>query len=271
LAILWRKIVPLSKGRVNDYQVRSAGKSLRLYRNGVFHTQYHPERIVTGDVWELLLVASLGIKANSKVLILGAGGGAVVNLLKHFVAPKKIDVIDMDNVHLQLCERFFLTDKHGVNLINADAYEWLHKKWSHKKSFDNKNVVKPSLLESYDLIIEDLFGEENGQPLKAFPLTAAWLNLLSHCLAPKGRLVVNFDSSDNLLASPVLQTPSGLKSQGFQSCLKFSSPRYQNAIALFSRQLINSNQIRKIINADPLLKRQGHNYFMRSIPLTSFR
>lgn len=38
------------------YEVRSAGNSLRLYTDGVFHSQYNPCRLITGHVWDLLML-----------------------------------------------------------------------------------------------------------------------------------------------------------------------------------------------------------------------
>ena len=36
------------------YQVRTAGKTLRLYTDGVLHSQYNPVKRLTGSVWDLL-------------------------------------------------------------------------------------------------------------------------------------------------------------------------------------------------------------------------
>lgn len=250
MALIWQKKVSQADGSLNDYQIRTAGKSLRLYRNKVFHTQYHPERIVTGDIWELLLLASLNIPKGSRVLVLGAGGGAIVNLLQYFVSPKHIDVIDLDPTILYLCNEFFLSQKNNVNLIASDAKCWLeNQSKAHQK---------------YDLIIEDLFGEEKGQPIKAFPLDKSWLTLLSKHLSKSGRLVINFESSKELMCSPAFQTKGLLTQQGFLSFIRFSSPRYQNNIALFARSQIYSADIREQILKDKLLSKYNSSYYMRA-------
>ena len=54
MAIVWQRKI---KGR--DYQVRSAGKSLRLYTEGVFHTQYNPDHLLSGGIWDLLALPAL--------------------------------------------------------------------------------------------------------------------------------------------------------------------------------------------------------------------
>lgn len=250
MALVWQRKVKQQNGQINDYQIRNAGKSLRLYRNKVFHTQYHPERIVTGDIWELLLIASLGIPDNSRILVLGAGGGAVVNLAQHFLNPEHIDIVDLDSTILDLCKRFFLTEAKNVRLIHSDAKLWL------------ENIS--SVSSKYDLIIDDLFGEDQGQPIKAFPFEEDWLALLCKPLKASGRLVVNFESSKQLLNSPVIKSKDALVEQGFQSFIKFSSPRYQNNIALFSRSEVLSSDVRSVILRDKLLSKQNANYFMRA-------
>jgi spermidine synthase len=251
VALVWQRKVQQASGQVDDYQIRNAGKSLRLYRNKVFHTQYHPKRIVTGDIWELLLVASLDIPENSRILVLGAGGGAIVNLAQYFLKPKQIDVVDLDPTILYLCERFFLTKKNNVTLIESDAKDWLR-------------ANADSLHGKYDLIIEDLFGEESGQPVKIFALNEEWLSLLCQQLTSNGSLVVNFESFSQLSNSPVLKKRSQIRKQGFKSFIKCSSPRYQNNIALLSRTKIESHTLRSKILADKLLSKQNNNYFMRA-------
>ena len=49
MAVIWSR-------RDSDvlYQVRGAGSTLRLYTDGVLHTQFNSRRIVTGSVWDLL-------------------------------------------------------------------------------------------------------------------------------------------------------------------------------------------------------------------------
>lgn len=250
MALLWQE-----KCQGNHYKVTCAGQSLRLYRNGVFHTQYHPERIITGDIWELMLLASLHIPQQARVLLLGAGGGAMLNLLNHFLSPAIIDVVDMDATVLELCQRFFLKRKDNVIFHEADARQWLKTFGSlHKGQF-------------YDLIVEDLFGEQNGQPLKAFEFSESWLTLLNRQLKHSGSLVVNFESSRQLRESPAIQESTCLQKLGFKTVIRFSSPRYQNNIALFAKTVLSSSEIRQTISQDALLRKQKENYYIRQLAI----
>lgn len=49
MAVVWR-----AERDDVQYEVRSHGKTLRLYANGVQHSEYHPDRLFTGSVWDLL-------------------------------------------------------------------------------------------------------------------------------------------------------------------------------------------------------------------------
>lgn len=62
------------------YQVRNHGASLRLYANGIQHSEFHPERLVTGSVWDLLWLPALLQPPESvrRVLVLGLGGGSLI-------------------------------------------------------------------------------------------------------------------------------------------------------------------------------------------------
>ena len=54
MAILWSQ-------RVGDtrYEVRAAGSSLRLYNNGILHSQFSERCPATGSVWDLLWLPAL--------------------------------------------------------------------------------------------------------------------------------------------------------------------------------------------------------------------
>ena len=51
MAILWQKTVDQ-----NRYEIRTAGKTRRLYTNGVCHSEFNADKIFTGSVWDLLIL-----------------------------------------------------------------------------------------------------------------------------------------------------------------------------------------------------------------------
>ena len=90
------------------YQVRTAGRTRRLYTNGVFHSQYNPANPVTGHVWDLLMIPAFFHAPDSvqRVLVLGVGGGAVIGLLRRFVSPAAVVGFELSPLHVFVARRF---------------------------------------------------------------------------------------------------------------------------------------------------------------------
>ncbi len=56
------------------YEVRSAGASLRLYSNGVMHSQYNKNNPINGAIWDLLLLPGFfALTPPKRILVLGLG------------------------------------------------------------------------------------------------------------------------------------------------------------------------------------------------------
>jgi len=71
MAVIWQK-----KIAGTHYEVRSAGQTRRLYTNGLCHSEFNPQKLVTGSIWDLLVLPALFYKPGhiKKVLMLGVGG-----------------------------------------------------------------------------------------------------------------------------------------------------------------------------------------------------
>lgn len=215
MALVWQKQV---KGV--DYQVRSAGLTRRLYSNGVFHSQYNPRTPVGGSVWDLLLLAAFfqDLPPSPRVLVLGVGGGSVICQLRHFMANVSVTGIDINPVHLQVARRFFGVKGRGVSLVEADAIQWVA---------DYQGAP-------FDLVIDDLFGHDNGEPCRAIEADTDWFNTLQGLLADTGTLAINFDTPAGLRACGWC-TDTGVARQ-FHNGWGLSTPLYDNCIGVFTRQ-----------------------------------
>lgn len=172
MALLWSKHID-----ERHYEVRSAGSSRRLYTNGVLHSAYNPQHAFTGSVWDLIFLPALydSINKYRRVLLLGAGGGAVIHLLNRYVEPKTITAIDIDKTHLDVAKRFFAVNYDNVKLVHADAIEWVEQYRGG----------------AFDLIIEDLFIEQDGVPIRLMHEDAQWLQRLMMLTNDSGTLVIN--------------------------------------------------------------------------------
>jgi len=234
MAILWSKAVA---GK--QYQVRTAGKTRRLFTDGVFHSQYHPGRLYTGGVWDLLMMPALfyGPGRIKRILLLGVGGGAVIHLLRHYVQPETIDAIELNPVHLQVARRFFGVTSSLANLVHADGIDWL------------QNYTGPR----YDMIIDDLYGEEDGEPKRAVDLDYGWLDTLRKNLAPHGVMVLNTMSTRELKQAACF-THTRL-TESFKSAYQLSLPRYHNAVGAVFRQPVQAGDLRKQLLQYPALSK----------------
>lgn len=226
MAIVWQKKVS-SKNTVDCYEVRSAGRTRRLYTNGVFHSQYNPYRPVAGSVWDLLLLPAFfhPVGLIKRVLVLGVGGGAVMKQLEHFLKPDLILGVELNPVHLQVAKRFFNVKGQRFELIEADAVQWL------------KNYQGPR----FDLIIDDLFGEEQGEPCRAVSVDEGWCNVLRRNVADSGSVVINFDTPKVMKDCFWLKQ----KSSSWQQAYQFTTPLYSNCIALFTQQVTTRDEFRE--------------------------
>jgi len=159
MAIVWSKE---TAGTL--YEVRSAGNSLRLYTNGVFHSQYNASQPLTGHVWDLLMLPAFFYPANTikRVLVLGVGGGAVLHMLRQFVMPGEIVGVELNPRHIYVARRFFNLKHKSIKLIEADAIEWLKKYRGDK----------------FDMIIDDLFAEHKGEPVAVVKANRHWFSCM---------------------------------------------------------------------------------------------
>jgi len=205
------------------YSVRSAGSSVRLYTNGVFHTQWNPSRPFAGAIWDCLSLPALYKHPAEidRVLLLGLGGGAVVRQLELLASFSTLDAIEIDPIHIRVAKNWFGVTNKNISIHHADAIAWM-KEYSGKQ---------------YDIIIDDLFGHDEGEPLRAQPLTQNWIRTVGRSLSPSGILIVNCVSKTELMAA----LPNFAK-LGFVHAYRWSLPEYDNVIGVFSRELITARQ-----------------------------
>ena len=176
MALLWQYQV-----KDQHYEVRSAGQTRRLYRNGVMHTSYHPGQRLSGSVWDLLFLPVLHHPRRRdalKVLVLGVGGGAVIRMLLHYFPQFVITGVEIDAVHLQIAEKYFGLTHKNLTLVEASGPDWLRQ-----------------TRRSFDIIIEDMFIETDKEPVRLMDQEIDWLVTLNRHLKKDGQLIINHADS----------------------------------------------------------------------------
>lgn len=234
MAILWQKEI-----KNTQYEVRSAGQTRRLYTDGVFHSQYNSEHEVTGGVWDVLMLPAFFYEAGSikRVLVLGVGGGAVIHMLQRYIKPDEITGIELNPVHIMLAKRYFGVTPKLSKLVQADAIKWI-----------NDYSGPP-----FDLIIDDLFAEQDGEPVRVAKANKDWLEKLHSHLSPEGVLVMNFISPKDLKNSAAVAYKK--TSALFKSSFQFTLTHYINAVGAFLKKPCTTQMLRKNINEIDVLKK----------------
>ncbi len=220
-----------------DYQVRRAGRTLRLYTNGVFHSQYNPTRPVTGSVWDLLLLPAFFYPPGElrRILVLGVGGGAVIQNLRRFVQPQQIVGVELNPVHLSVAKRFFGVRGKGVQLVQADAVKWVQE-------YDGPG---------FDLIIDDLFGEVDGEPQRAIFADTQWARSLLAILSGDGTIVSNFASRLELEVSAYV-AQAACRNR-FETGFNLTTAQNYNNVGVFLRRPATTRQLRERLAQVPEL------------------
>ena len=230
MAIVWQKE---SEGRL--YQVRSAGRSLRLYTDGVFHSQYNPRNPLTGHIWDLLMLPAFFHEPGTinRVLVLGVGGGASVQLIRRFVRPETIVSVELNPVHIYVAKRFFKLKHKSIELVHADAVQWV-------RDYEG---------EKFDLVIDDLFGEEGGEPVPAVEPNASWFNYLFKHVAADGLIVKNYLDRQSARASAGL---ANLRiNRKFRSIFQLTAPYNENVAVAYLKRASTSRTLREHLVATP--------------------
>ncbi|WP_045859576.1 methyltransferase domain-containing protein [Teredinibacter purpureus] len=239
MAIIWQKTVGHRL-----YQVRTAGATLRLYSNGVFHSQWNPNTPIAGSLWDLLILPSFlhelalvstGRDTTNRCgLVLGVGGGAVINLLNRYFDFEHIKGVDLDKTHLRIAKKYFIEQPHNVVLAHQCAKAWVAGA-----------TTDTYYLGRFDTIVEDLFldiKQPDGQCLaeRVIEPSAHWLSQLYALLAPQGILVINYSSVAQLRGCEA--TKYAKQNKMFKAIFAFTKPQYHNAIAVYSR--LDFNKVR---------------------------
>jgi len=222
------------------YEVRSAGNSLRLYTDGVFHSQYNPNVILTGHVWDLLMIPAFfhSSSAIQRVLVLGVGGGATLHMLRYFVAPKKIIGVELNPIHLSVARRFFHLKHKSMELIQADAISWLENYQG----------------EGFDMIVDDLFSEKDGEPVSAVKANRKWFAYMLKHLNKNGVIVRNFLSKKELLESAGMNNQ--YIRQQFPSVFQLTNCLNENFVGVYCKRQASSAGLRKNLTKIPKLNPQ---------------
>ena len=211
------------------YEVRNAGRTLRLYSDGVFHSQYNPGRQILGGLWDLLYLPMFMLPSPQlqRILLLGLGGGSVIHPINHWFTPATIDAVEIDSNHLYVAREYFGINHANTALHHADVMTWL-----------------PQQQQQWDVIIEDVYGHLDGEPVRGVDLSRQWAAQLFDHLQPHGLLIMNFTAIRDMWIW--LQNISRWRSERLYF-LQLQTDGYLNRVLLVSREKVNPRQLRNSV------------------------
>jgi len=220
-----------------EYRLHRRGQSLSLFANGVQHSGFRPDRLVTGSVWDLLWLPLLFHEPHRcrRVLVLGLGGGSLVPPLAHLARPEVFVGVENDAAHLEVARRFFGVEDFGVTTVHADARDWV----AHASGV-------------YDLVIDDLFAPANAQVTRAVDADRHWCRQLKRLVAPGGTLVMNFGDWPEFRHSGAASPAAG---KGWHRCFRLATPDCHNAVMAWLSRDASSAQLRQRLRSYPELER----------------
>lgn len=233
MSVLWRR-----KRDGVSYQLRRSGSTLSLFANGVQHSQFHPEQLVSGSVWDLLWLPALFHEPDRcrRVLVLGLGGGSLVPAVSRLVAPETLIGVERDPAHLEVAREFFRMSDFGVDAVSADARDWAEQ-WSGAP---------------FDLVIEDLFAPSDRDVKRVIPAGRDWCHALTRLVAPGGTLVMNFGDWREYRQS---WAATDAAQRAWRRGFRLSTPDCHNAVVCWLRRSSSSAELRRRVRAWPELER----------------
>lgn len=165
-----QKIAEFSTKYNNDIRVNDEYGAKKLLVNGSVQSGRYIRKLWQGAFKQFGIVEERNWK---KILVLGVGGGTVIELLHGQFPIAAVTAVDIDPVIINIAKKYFLTgDISYIDFIAADAKEYV-----------KKNARK------YDCVVIDLFV---GNTVPEFVKSISFIKECKKCLSNNGILCMNY-------------------------------------------------------------------------------
>lgn len=157
------------------FEVWHGGEETEFRVAGAVHAWHHETRFLTGLAWDMIAAGALLAKKPPKsLLMLGLAGGTALRILRHLLPDCRLVAVEIDAGIVESAREFMRLDDLGVEVVMADAYEWLER-----------------CGERFDVLVDDLYLAGADDVFRPMPMNEKMLRLYRKALKPGGRLVVN--------------------------------------------------------------------------------
>ncbi|QKQ25566.1 hypothetical protein [Candidatus Reidiella endopervernicosa] len=149
----------------------------------------------------------------------------MIRLLHHYLQPESVVGVELNPIHLQVARDFFEAEQPGVTLVEGDARAW----------------VESYRGEPFDMVIDDLFGDTDGEAERAITASGVWMGSLARLLTPEGALVINFGSREELRGSGYFTNQR--VTRRFNAVHELTLPLFENAIGVFLGEALQPSEL----------------------------
>lgn len=208
----------------DQIELRMAGQTRRLYRNGVLHSEFNPRQVFTGSVWDLLALPVLFLPeaTDLRLLSLGVGGASSLLIASQMREIETVMGVELDTRCLQLAQQHF-----GVKQ---------QQHWDIRQG-DGVAFARQYTGPRFDCIIDDMFTEADGEPVRVQQADQSWLLRLSSLLSERGILVLNFPERFNYHSTARLHEPELQKH--FARAFSLQCDNCENYVVVYTKMPIS--------------------------------
>jgi len=217
------------------------GRALRV--DGTFASWYVPGRAHTGSVWDALVAPLCWLPPSRRraVLVLGLGAGSAARLVRAIAPRARIVGVERSAGVLRAARRHFDLDAVGVEIVHADAREYLAQSRAR-----------------YDVVIEDLFVGTARSVRKPDWVLEAGLAAAVRRLHPGGLLIANsIDETPAVARALAREFPA-------RALLRIAG--WDNGIVVGGPSGLDARSLRAAVAASPALSPSLRRLSFRGLP-----
>lgn len=214
----------------------NGSRLLTVNEGQAYQSAYHPNTILLGGYWDLVLVAPFltSDQPPNSLLIIGLAAGTIAKQYAALYPQVMMDGVELDPAILKAGRDYFEMDEPNLNAVVDDGRSFLHRTTA-----------------TYDVIALDAY----RQPYIPFHLATVefFQELLPH-LSSRGVIAVNAarTATDDRLVNALAATMR----QVYPSVILIDHPNGANTVILASRKVVGVEEYRRRLAAlsDPTLR-----------------
>ncbi len=197
-------------------ELTRSGRRTDVVVDGVPYSTFHPDRPWSGYAWDAIAAAAAWCPRRGTALLLGAGAGTVLTLIRRIRPDLGLVAIEMDEAMVAVGREQGSLDAPGTEIIVGDGLEYLAR-----------------TRRRFDLVLDDMFAPGAGGLARPVEDEEAHLRRIAARLSPRGVAATNVttDGDPPELEATVRRAHAAV----FRHGLRLSPPKGWNAILASSR------------------------------------